>query len=143
MLVLVLVAVLAPAGLLAADATDEVLVRFRDGTSPAERAAIALEYGLLPAEPEIERQGLAVRRARADALKTETYLSRGRSLATLRRLLDAARAIESDLAPAIGAALRLRREVAMGAQPTQGVDDVVAAFDRWLLRDLPEPRSNW
>jgi hypothetical protein len=61
----------------------------------------------------------------------------GEALATLRRLLDAARAIESDLAPAIGAALRLRR------QPTQGVEDVVAAFDRWLLRDLPEPRSSW
>lgn len=67
----------------------------------------------------------------------------GEALATLRRLLDAARAIESDVALAICAALRLRREVAMGVQPTQGVDDVVPAFDRWLLRDVPEPRSGW
>jgi subtilisin family serine protease len=89
LLVLVLVAALAPAGLLAAEATDEVLVRFRDGTTPAERAAIALEYGLIPADPELEAQGPGVRRARAATLKTETYLSRGRSMATLRRLLEA------------------------------------------------------
>ena len=30
-----------------------------------------------------------------------------------------------------------------GREPTQSVDDVVAAFDRWLLVELPEPRSSW
>jgi subtilisin family serine protease len=89
MLVLVLIAALAPAGLLAAEATDEVLVRFRDGTTPVERAAIALEYGLTPADAEPDAQGAAMRRARADTLPTERYVTSGRSMATLRRQLEA------------------------------------------------------
>jgi len=68
----------------------------------------------------------------------------GTALTTLRALLDAARTIGSDdLTVAIAGALRLRREVATGTQPTVGVEDVVASFDRWLLVDLPERRSSW
>lgn len=85
-----LLASLAPSGLLAADVTDEVLVRFRDGTPPEVRAAIARQYGLsAPGQarsrggPQGDRQGLA------QTLTTERYESTGRSLATLRRLLEA------------------------------------------------------
>lgn len=66
------------------------------------------------------------------------------ALRTLRALLDASRAIGTDpLALAIAAALRLRREVATGIPPTTSVDNVVDAFDRWLLVDVPEMRSSW
>ena len=66
------------------------------------------------------------------------------ALSTLRVLLDASRAIGTDpLALAIAAALRLRREVATDRPPTTSVNDVVDAFDRWLLVDLPEMRSSW
>lgn len=66
------------------------------------------------------------------------------ALRTLRRLLDASRAIGSDdLATATAAALRVRREIATGGSSTISVDRVVNAFDRWLLTDLPEIRSSW
>lgn len=66
------------------------------------------------------------------------------AIRTLRSLLDVARAIGSDeLAAAIRAALRLRREVATGVPVSGNVDHVVQAFDRWLLVDLPEIRSSW
>lgn len=65
------------------------------------------------------------------------------ALATLRSFLDASRTIGNDpLAHAIATALRLRREVATGSRLTTSVDDVVGAFDRWLLVDLPEMRSS-
>jgi len=68
----------------------------------------------------------------------------GAALTTLNVLLDASRAIGTDpLALAIAAALRLRREVATGTPPTTSVDNVVGAFDRWLLVDVPEMRSSW
>jgi hypothetical protein len=68
----------------------------------------------------------------------------GAALTTLRALLDASRAIGSDpLALVIATALRLRREVATGTPPTTSVEDVVGAFDRWLLVELPEMRSSW
>lgn len=68
----------------------------------------------------------------------------GAALTTLRALLDASRAIGNDpLALAIATALRLRREVATGTPPTTSVEDVVGAFDRWLLVELPEMRSSW
>lgn len=66
------------------------------------------------------------------------------ALINLRVLLDASRAIGTDpLALAITAALRLRREVVTDRPLTTSVDDVVGAFDRWLLVDLPEMRSSW
>jgi hypothetical protein len=59
-------------------------------------------------------------------------------------LLDASRAIRTDpLTLAIAAALRVRREAATGATPTTSVDNVVGAFDRWLLVDVPAMRSSW
>ncbi len=62
----------------------------------------------------------------------------------LRSLREAARAIGAeDLAAALTAALRLRREVATSVPPSKSVDEVVDAFDRWLLFDLPETRSSW
>lgn len=105
-LVLVLLTTLGPAASLAASpspstgpspaaaATDEVLVRFRDGTSPETRAAIASRYGLsspsdTQATPDNPRGDRGDRTARAETLRTERYGSTGRSLATLRRLLTA------------------------------------------------------
>jgi hypothetical protein len=66
------------------------------------------------------------------------------AIKVLRSLREAARAIASeDLAAALTAALRLRREVATGVAPSKSVDAVIHAFDRWLLVDLPETRSSW
>jgi hypothetical protein len=68
----------------------------------------------------------------------------GAALTSLRALLDAARAIDSeDLSAAIAIALRLRREVATGSPLTTDVETVVAKFDRWLLVDVPQIRSSW
>jgi len=89
LLVLVLLATIAPAGLVAADVTDDVLVRFRDGTSPETRAAIALEYGLSAPAGARAPVNATSRRGRTATLRTERYESTGRSLATLRRLLAA------------------------------------------------------
>jgi subtilisin family serine protease len=105
MLTLILVATLAPAGLLAAGATDEILIRFREGTPPATRAAIARDAGLT--DPDAGRgDGLSARRARAEVLRTELYESSGRSLATLRRVLEADPNVE-------GVALNGRYELAV------------------------------
>ena len=66
------------------------------------------------------------------------------ALRTLRAYLEAAREIGSDdLATALAAALRLRREVAMGTSLTAGAEEVVEALNRWLLVDLPEIPSSW
>ncbi len=77
-----------------------------------------------------------------EALNPEVPLAA--ALKTLRALLDAARAIGSDdLAAAVAAGVRLRREVAMGARPTKSVDAIVDALDRWLLVDVAESPSSW
>jgi hypothetical protein len=68
----------------------------------------------------------------------------GTAMHRLRALIDASRVIDSEeLAAALAAALRLRREVATRAPLTRDVDDVVRAFDRWLLVDVPETPSTW
>jgi subtilisin family serine protease len=122
LLMLILVATLAPAGLLAADTTDEILVRFREGTPPATRAAIAREAGLT--DPDAGRgDGIGTRRARAEVLRTELYESSGRSLATLRRLLEADPNVE-------GVALNGRYELAV--DPTDPSDEALYG-DLWGL----------
>lgn len=66
------------------------------------------------------------------------------ALHALRRLLNASRAIGSDeLATAIAVALRLRRQATVATPSTASVSDVVSAFDRWLLVDLPDMPSSW
>lgn len=66
------------------------------------------------------------------------------AIRTLRSLLDVTRAIGSDdLAEAIMAALRLRREVATGVSVSRHVHPVVHAFNRWLLVNVPEIQSSW
>jgi hypothetical protein len=67
------------------------------------------------------------------------------SLKTLRALLDAARAIDSQgLAAAIASALRLRREVAVGIEvDTRQIQRVIDGLHPWLPEDLPEIRSGW
>jgi hypothetical protein len=66
------------------------------------------------------------------------------ALTRLRALLDASRAISSnELEVALAAALRLRREIATGTPGAANVNDVITAFDRWLIEDLGPTRLLW
>jgi hypothetical protein len=67
------------------------------------------------------------------------------ALPTLRALVNAARALESDrLATVIASALRLRQDVATGGpQPIRRVEGVLDSLNRWLLVDVPQMRSSW
>ncbi len=89
LLAFMLVATLLPAGISAAGTPDEILIRFRDGTPPETRAAIARAVGLdEPATAQgTDSSTRGGRNARAKTLQTERYESTGRSLATLQRLL--------------------------------------------------------
>lgn len=89
LLALALLASLLPGSIAAAGTPDQILVRFRDGTPPETRAAIARAVGLSdPAPARGTSPGTRAGRAdRAATLRTERYESTGRSLAALQRLL--------------------------------------------------------
>ncbi|MFP5342603.1 MAG: S8 family serine peptidase [Candidatus Limnocylindria bacterium] len=124
-LLLVLTAGVLPAPTGAAGTADEILVRFRDGTPAATREAIARAAGLTRPGDERTARRAAQRQARADVLATERFESAGRSIATLRRILEADPAV-------VAVATNGRYELAVDPSPTDPTDEPLYG-DLWGL----------